>query len=76
MGELTGACRNASEQHVDLSCSRILRDNNGLQTHKDWLDVHDLFDEEEPCLKSLSSGLIGDGAINFGKAEEIGQKIQ
>ena len=35
MGELTGAYRNTSEQHVDLSCNRILRDDNDLQTLKD-----------------------------------------
>ena len=39
MGELTGAHRNTSDQHIDLSCSRILRDNNDLQTLKDCFDV-------------------------------------
>ena len=76
MGELTGAYHYASEQNVDLSCSRILRDINDLQTLKDCFDVHDPFDEDEPRLKSLSSGLIGDGAINCDEAEEIGRKIQ
>ena len=41
MGELTETYRNSSKQHVDLSCSRILRDNNYLQTFKDCFDVHD-----------------------------------
>ena len=75
MGELTGAYRNTSEQPVDLSCSRILGDNNDLQTLKDWFDVHESFDEDEPRLKSLSRGLIGNGAINCDEAEEIGRKI-
>ena len=76
MGELTGAHRNTSDQHIDLSCSRILRDNNDLQTLKDCFDVQDLFDEDETCLKNLSSGLIDDGPINCDEAEEIGRKIQ
>ena len=75
MGELTGAYRNTSEQHADLSCSRILGDNNDLQTLKDWFDVHDPFDEDQPRLKSLSRSLIGNGAINCDEAEEIGRKI-
>ena len=78
MGELTGVYRNTSEQHVDLSCSWILRDNNDLQTLKDWFDVQDLFDEDEQRLKSLSIGLKGDSAINCeeGEAEEIGRKYK
>ena len=40
---------------------------------QDWFDVHDPFDNDEPSLKSISSGLIGDEAIKSGEAEE---KIQ
>ena len=43
---------------------------------QDWFDVHDPFDEDEPSLKSLSSGLIGDEAVNWGEAEENCWKIQ
>ena len=70
IGELTGACPNTSEQHVGLSCSQIMRDNNDFQTLKN------LFDKDEPRLKSLLSGLIGDGAINCDQAEETRRKIQ
>ena len=76
MGKLTAAYCNTSEQNVDLSCSRIMRDNNDLQTLTDWFDVHDPVYNDEPCLKSLSTELIGAGAINFDKAKEIGQKIE
>ena len=76
MGELTGAYCNTSEQNVDLSCSRIMRDNNDLQTLTDCFDVHDPVYKDEPCLKSLSTELIGAGAINFDKAKEISQKIE
>ena len=69
--ELTGAYHSTTEQHVDLSSSQILRDNNDLQTLKDWFDDHDPLDEDEPRLKSLSSGLIRDGAISCDEAEEI-----
>ena len=53
-----------------------MRDKKDLQTLEDWFDVQNPFDEDEQRLKSLSSGLIGDGAINCDKAEEIGRKIQ
>ena len=72
MGELTGVYRSTSEQHVDLSCSPILRDNNDLQTLKYWFDVHNQFDEDEPRLKNLSSGLIDDSAINLEETGETG----
>ena len=48
-GELTGAYSNTREQHVEFSCSQILRDNN------DWFDVHFPFDEDGLRLKRLSS---------------------
>ena len=53
MGKLTAAYCNTSEQNVDLSCSRIMRDNNDLQTLTDWFDVHDPVYNDEPCLKSM-----------------------
>ena len=58
MQELIGAYNNTSEQLVDLSCSRILRDHNDFQFLKDWSDVHNPFDEDEPRLKSCSSSLM------------------
>ena len=69
MGEITGV---TSEQYVDLSCRRILRDNNDLQILKDDKN----FDKYERRLKCLSSHLIGNGAINCDEAEEIGQKMK
>ena len=69
MGEIAGV---TSEQYVDISCSRILRDNNDLQTLKDDKN----FNKDERRLKSLSSHLIDNGTINCDEAEEIGQKMQ
>ena len=48
-GELTGAYSNIRVQHVEFSCSQILRDNN------DWFDVYFPFDEDGIRFKRLSS---------------------
>ena len=75
MSELTKAYRKTSEQHVDIAKSRIKRDNDDLAIVQDWFDLHDPFDESEPRLKSLSSGLIGD-ELNCDDAETVGLAIQ
>ena len=45
---------------------------------QEWFDQHELFDLNEPWLRSLSSGLTasdGDG-VNCEKTEEVGEAIQ
>ena len=74
MSELTGKYKKSSEQHVDMSKSRIKRDND-FATAQDWFDLHEPFDESKPCLKSLSSGLDGD-ELNCDDAEMVGLAIQ
>ena len=76
MTELTGASRKTSEQHVQLTSSRITRDNKDLETMKEWFDLHIPFNQHEPNLKSLSSGLIADSKINCDDAEPVGETIQ
>ena len=48
MTELTGASRQTSEQHVQLTSSRISRDNKDLATVKEWFDLHIPFNQHEP----------------------------
>ena len=69
MTELTGASRKTSEQHAHLTSSRITRDNKDLAIMKEWFDLHIAFNQHEPNLKSLSSGLIADSKINCDDAE-------
>ena len=76
MSALTGACRKTSEQHVNLSLSRMTRDDKDFATVKDWFDNHEPFDKAEPELKSLSSGLIAGPEINCDDAEKVGRGIQ
>ena len=76
MTELTGASRKTSEQHVQLTSSRITRDNKDLETMKEWFDLHIPFNQHEPNLKSLSSGLIADSKINWDNSESVGETIQ
>ena len=75
MTELTGVSRKTSEQHVQLTSSRITRDNKDLETMKEWFDLHIPFNQHEPNLKSLSSGLIEDSKINCDD-ESVGETIQ
>ena len=76
VGELTGAYRTTSEQHLQLTPSRISRDKRDLTTIKEWFDVHEPFCENEPNFKSLSSGLIAGPDVNCDEAEEVGRNIQ
>ena len=75
MNELNGAYRKTSEQHVDMSKSRIKRDNDDLATVQNWFDLHEPFDKSKPRLKSLPSGLVG-YELNCDDAEMVGLTIQ
>ena len=67
MSELTAAtCR-----HV----KKLKRDNDDLPTVQNRFDLHELFDETKPHLKSLSSGLV-DNELNCDDAEMVGLAIQ
>ena len=76
MTELTCASRKTSEQHVQLTSRRITRDNKDLETMKEWFYLHISFNQNEPNLKSLASGLIADSKINCDDAESVGETIQ
>ena len=76
MTELTGASCKTSEQHVQLTSSRMTRDNKDLETMKERFDLHIPFNQHEPNLKTLSSGFIADSKINCDDAESAGETIQ
>lgn len=75
MAELTKTCFTTSEQHVDLLESRVKRENEDLVVIQEWFDLHEPWDEGEPHLKSLSSGLIGD-ELNCDDVEVVGLDVQ
>ena len=67
-----------SNQHAELGASQIKRDNDDLEKTKLWIENHNPFDDNEPLLRSIATGLTateGDG-INCDEAEKIGQAIQ
>ena len=78
MSSLTGQYHGTNEQHIDLTNSRILRDNKDLMTLIDWFDAHEPFNANVPALRSLSSGLTAteDDNVNCDNVEEVGRKIQ
>ena len=75
MSKLTGSYRKRSEQHVDMSKSCIKWDNDEVATVQEWFDLQEPFGESKPCLKSLSSGLVGN-ELNCDNAEMMGLAIQ
>ena len=78
MSNLTGQYHGTNEQHVDLTNSRVLRDNKDLITLIDWFNTHDPFDPQVPTLRSISTGLTAteDDKINCDNVEDIGRSIQ
>ena len=78
MTELTKNQHKTSEQHVDFGCSRMKRDNEDLEKLKVWLKRNNPFIEQEPSLKSISTGLTASEAnqINCDDAENVGKAIQ
>ena len=63
-----------SEQHIDLSSSRIKRDNQDLEKLISWFDAHEPLDRHEPFLKSLATGITAssDDNITCDDAENVG----
>ncbi|XP_044758597.1 uncharacterized protein LOC123316535 [Coccinella septempunctata] len=62
-----------SEQHVDLSQSRMRRDKEDIGKFVFWLDHHNPF-EKRDSLMSLSTGVMGAANINCHMAFEEGRK--
>ncbi|XP_045475385.1 uncharacterized protein LOC123686399 isoform X2 [Harmonia axyridis] len=60
-----------SEQHVDISRSRITKDEVGIKKFLFWLDERNPF-EVRTSLVSLSTGIIGGPTINCHNAVEVG----
>ena len=77
MTTLTGLQHQTSEQHIELGRSKIKRDNSDLIKVQNWFKKHDPFDQSEPNLKSLSSGVIAstESGINCDKIEKVGEEI-
>ena len=67
-----------NNQHTEIGTNRIKPDNEDLQKIKLWLETHDPFDENEPFLKNIATGVTAteEDGINCDTAENIGQEIQ
>ena len=76
MSSLTSLLHVSSEQHVEFCVSRKRRDNIDLQKMISWFNYHNPFLITDPCLKSLSTGIITTEEINCDDAETVGENIQ
>ena len=77
MTALTGNTHKTSNQHAELGTSRMKRDNDDLVKIRSWIESHNPFDESEPVLRSIATGITateGDG-INCDDAESAGRPI-
>ena len=75
MSGLSGAYRKSSEQHFNTSRSCIRWNKYNLSPFQDWFEMQESFDEEKPCLQSLSSGLVGN-ELKCDNAEIVGLIFQ
>ena len=78
MATLTGNTHKTSNQHVELGKSRMKRDNNDLEKVRTWFESHNPFDECNPLLRSIATGVTSTEAdgINCDDAEAVGEAIQ
>ncbi|CAG5075387.1 Protein of unknown function [Cotesia congregata] len=60
-----------SEQHIDLTNSRLKKDNNDLMLMYNWILAHKPFEHRE-SLTSLSTGIVGGENINCHEALKLG----
>ena len=66
-----------SEQHIELGASRSKRNYDDLRKIQNWFNVFEPFNQNQPKLCSLSSGLTAssDDDVNCDQTEQIGTKI-
>ena len=53
MAILTNHQHQTSEQHIELSASRLKRDNSDLVKMQKWFEDHNPFEQSESNLKSI-----------------------
>ena len=78
MTQLTGNYHRTSQQHAELGASRIKRDNNDFRKIQLWIEDHSPFDENQPLLRNIATGLTAteNDGINCDDAEKVGKVIQ
>ena len=66
-----------SEQHVELGTSRSKRDCEDLKKIQNWFDQYEPFNQYQPKLCSLSTGLTAadDDNVNCDQTEQVGCQI-
>ena len=74
MQQLTEVDYIASEQHKDMSDSRIKRDMKDTKTILEFMGARDPFSEDS-TLRSIVTGVTADNRVNVDKAKEVGQNI-
>jgi hypothetical protein len=74
MQELTGVTYSTSEQHKDTTQARQKRDMNDTQILLNFLQDRNPF-SQDPCLRSIASGITAHSMVNVDDAEQIGVRI-
>uniref|UniRef100_K1PNZ9 Uncharacterized protein n=1 Tax=Magallana gigas TaxID=29159 RepID=K1PNZ9_MAGGI len=64
-----------SDQHVDMSRSRMEKDNKDVNVLRDFLKERDQFVLHDKTLRNIETGMIADNDANADAAKSIGEKI-
>ena len=74
MQQLTEVDYTTSEQHKDMSDSRIKRDMKDTKTILEFIGARDPFSEDF-TLRSIVTGVTADNRVNVDEAKEVGENI-
>ena len=74
MEEFSSTTYVSSEQHKDSKKARISRDNRDMESLAVFLEARNPFDSDQ-SLRSISSGVIADEAVNVDVAKQVGESI-
>ena len=74
MQDFTGQVNKSSDQHGDMSASRLRQDEVDIRSMTCYLETQNPF---QPCasLKNVVTGFVADPSVNVQKAAEVGQNI-
>lgn len=64
-----------SDQHVDMSRSRMEKDNKDVNVLRDFLKDRDPYVLHYKTLRNIETGMIADNDANADAAKSIGEKI-
>ena len=75
MQELTGVLYTTSEQHKEISTTRVARDTSDIEAMLQFLRSRNPFDCRIKELHNITTGLVADNHVNSDQVNEVGNAI-